>query len=100
MIVNYPLRSYLVVIVCALLFSSCVQPATPAPPNMAVVDIPKPDQKHETTSASQAIQVNPTATYLPNAEIIKVAIWGPPYLADTVVAALEDPLRALFVSDA
>ena len=67
---------------------------------MAVVHIPKPDPKHETPSASQAIQAIPTATYMPNAEIIKVAIWVPPYLAETLGGALEDPLRGLFVSDA
>ena len=37
---------------------------------------------------------------MPNAEIIEVAVWVPPYLADTLGAALEDPLRGLLVSDA
>ena len=64
---------------------------------MALVDIPKPDPKQETPSASQAM---PTAAYMPNAEIIQVSIWVPPYLAETLGGALEDPLRGLFVSDA
>ena len=64
---------------------------------MALVYIPKPDPKQETPSASQAI---PTATYMPTAEFIKVSIWVPPYLAETLGGALEDPLRGLFVSDA
>jgi hypothetical protein len=96
--VNHPLRSYLVVMGCVLLLLSCASmPATPEPSNMAVVHIPKPDPKSETPSP---VQANPTATYMPNAEIIKVAIWVPPYLADTLGAALEDPLRGLLVSDA
>jgi len=90
-VVNHPLRSYLVMIGCTLLLLSCgSMPATPAPSNMAVVHIPKPDPNYETPSA---VQANPTATYMPNAEIIKVAIWVPPYLADTLGGALEDPLR-------
>src|SRR5688572_27816273 len=97
-VVNHPLKSYLVMIGCALLLLSCgSMPATPAPSNMAVVHIPKPDPNHETPSP---IQANPTATYMPNAEIIEVAIWVPPYLADTLGGALEDPLRGLLVSDA
>src|SRR5688572_29592279 len=100
-VVNHPLRSYLVMIGCTLLLLSCgSMPATPAPSNMAVVHIPKPDPKSETPSASQSIHANPTATYMPNAEIIEVAIWVPPYLADTLGGALDDPLRGLFVSDA
>jgi capsule synthesis protein PGA_cap len=99
--VNYPLKSYLVVILCALIFSSCASsyagPATPTAPNMALVYIPKPDPNQMTPPASQA---NPTATYMPAAELIKVSIWVPPYLAETLGGALEDPLRGLFVSDA
>jgi poly-gamma-glutamate synthesis protein (capsule biosynthesis protein) len=37
---------------------------------------------------------------MPNAEVIDVAVWVPPYLAETMGGALEDPLRGLFVSDA
>lgn len=37
---------------------------------------------------------------MPNAEVINVAIWVPPYLAETLGAVLEDPLRDLLVSDA
>src|SRR5687768_14011704 len=100
-VVNHPLRSYLVMIGCTLLLLSCgSMPATPAPSNMAVVHIPKTDPKSETPSAFQSIHANPTATYMPNAEIIEVAIWVPPYLADTLGGALDDPLRGLFVSDA
>ena len=101
---NYPRKSYLVVIIYALLFSSCASsyagpatPATPAPANMALVYVPKPAPKQETPSGSQPI---PAATYMPTAAFIKVSIWVPPYLAETLGAALEDPLRGLFVSDA
>jgi hypothetical protein len=40
-------------------------------------------------------------THFPaNHWIITVSIWMPPYLAETVGSLLEDPLKALFVSDA
>ncbi len=70
---------------------------------MALVHIPKPGiptqvgPPPESPAASPAI---PTATYLPNANLIKVSIWTPPYLSETLGGALEDPLRGLFVSDA
>jgi hypothetical protein len=95
-IVSHPPKRYFVLILFAVIFSSCAKPATPAPFNMAVVDIPKPERKQE-ASPSQAI---PTATYLPTARIINASIWVPPYLAETLAGALEDPLRGLFVSDA
>lgn len=62
---------------------------------MARVYIPKPAQE----PIQQAL-TSPTAAVLPNAEIIQVSVWVPPYLAETLGAALEDPLRGLFVSDA
>jgi poly-gamma-glutamate synthesis protein (capsule biosynthesis protein) len=37
---------------------------------------------------------------MPNADVISIAIWVPPYLAETLGEALEDPLRGLFVGDA
>ncbi len=64
---------------------------------MAVVDIPKPQSAQETPPP--APQSLPTATYLPNADVIDVAIWMPPYLAETFGGALDAPLRGLFVSD-
>ena len=65
---------------------------------MAVVDIPKPRSAQETSSIPQPNPL-PTSTYLPNAEVIDVAIWTPPYLSGTMGSALEQPLRGLFVSD-
>jgi hypothetical protein len=97
-------RSVFVLILCALLFSSCTervaglrQGTTPIPLNMAPMYIPKPGPNRETPSATPAL---PTATSLPNAESIRVSIWVPPYLAETLGPALEAPLRSLFVSDA
>src|SRR5688572_7419502 len=63
---------------------------------MAFVEIAKPDRKQE-ASTPQAI---PTATYISTPTIIKVSIWVPPYLAETLGEAVQDPLRALFVPDA
>ncbi len=84
-------------IICALILSSCATPAAPAPVNMARMNIPKPEPNQEIPSAFPAI---PTATYMPNANILQVSIWTPPYLVETLGAALPDPLRGLFVTDA
>jgi capsule synthesis protein PGA_cap len=97
--VNQRLQAILVLILCTLVISSCSEPATPTPSNMALVHIAKAGLQQETPSAPQPISSLPTATYLPNADIIDVSIWVPPYLAETFGGALEDPLRALFVSD-
>jgi hypothetical protein len=91
----YPSQSYFVLILCTLVFSSCAAPATPTPANMAFVDIPHPESNQEAPS-----QTIPTAAFLPTPQIMDVSIWMPPYLAETVGAALPDPLRGLFVSDA
>jgi len=100
-LVNYRIQRTFILILCALLLSSCTSsyagPATPTPPNSAIVFIPKPVGIQETPPAPQAM---PTGTYLPNAETIAVAIWVPQYLAETLGVALDDPLRSLFVSDA
>ena len=61
---------------------------------MAFVDIAKPESKQENSTPM------PTATSLPTPQLIKVFIWVPPYLAETLGEALDDPLRALFVVDA
>jgi hypothetical protein len=63
---------------------------------MAFVDIAKPERNQE-AATSQAI---PTATYIQTPTIIKVSIWVPPYLVETLGGALQDPLRGLFVNDA
>ncbi|MCK7481836.1 MAG: hypothetical protein M0C28_35190 [Candidatus Moduliflexus flocculans] len=99
--VNHQIQRYLAPILCALLISGCASspavPSTPTPPFMAVVDIPKPQSAQETPPP--APQSLPTATYLPNADVIDVAVWMPPYLAETFGGALDAPLRGLFVSD-
>jgi hypothetical protein len=89
------MRHSVLLLICMLIFSSCAGPATPAPINMAFVDIPKPEKDQEIPTP----QVVPTATYIPSATIIHVAIWAPPYLAETFGGALDGPLRELFVSD-
>ncbi len=98
---NHRMQSVFILIVCTLIFSSCASgpsgPATPTPFNMAIVHIPKPAPNAETPSASPAI---PTATYMPNASVLQVSVWTPPYLAETLGAALPDALRGLFVADA
>jgi hypothetical protein len=98
--VNLHIQRIFTLILCALLFSGCatgIGQATPTPPNSAIVFIPKPGLTQEPPSAPQPL---PTATSMPDAETIAVAIWVPPYLAETLGGALDDPLRSLFVSDA
>jgi hypothetical protein len=82
-------------LLCALIFSSCGTPATPAPAYMAFVEIPKPESKQQTL----APQVISTATTIPTARILEVSIWAPPYLAETLGGTLPDPLKDLFVPD-
>ncbi len=90
------MRRSIILVSCALVFSSCATPATPTPSNMAFVEIPKSGKNSEAPT-SQAI---PTVTYLPTPAIIKFSIWVPPYLAETLGETLGDPLRALFVPEA
>jgi poly-gamma-glutamate synthesis protein (capsule biosynthesis protein) len=66
---------------------------------MAIVRIPKPGLTQEIFTL-QTPQIIPTASYLPNAEVMDVSIWAHPYLVETLGTAIEDPLRGLFVSDA
>jgi hypothetical protein len=65
------------------------------PPFMAIVDIPKPSQGQVTLPTPQP---GPTATYMPNAQVLDVAIWAPSYLTETMASALDESLRGLFVS--
>lgn len=67
---------------------------------MAVVEIPKPQSTPETSPAPpESPPAAPTPTSMPNAQVLNVAVWMPPYLAESFGAALEAPLRGLFVSD-
>jgi hypothetical protein len=63
--------------------------------------IPKPGltQTLPTIASASAPLTLPTATSMPNADTIPVAIWVPPYLAETMGTALDTSLRGLFVSD-
>jgi capsule synthesis protein PGA_cap len=95
-------HSSLILILCALIFSSCATPAegprqgaTPTPANMAFVDIPKPGG----TPLVVPPQVNHPVLTIPTPQILKVSLWVPSYLAETLGGGLGDPLRGLFVSD-
>jgi len=97
------MRHFIIVLLCALIISSCATPAegfrqesTPTPFNMAFVDIPKPG----TTPQASISQIIPTATDISNINILKVSIWVPPYLAETLGGTLPDPLRGLFAPEA
>ncbi|HSL46940.1 MAG TPA: CapA family protein [Anaerolineales bacterium] len=96
------MRHAILLMICALLFVSCTTPATsaapitPTPINMAFVDLPHPEETQDAVP-TPAI---PTATHISTPRVIDVSIWAPPYLAETLGAALEEPLRALFVPDA
>lgn len=89
------MRQSLIALLYALLFTSCAGAATPTPANMAFVEIPKPEGSRETST----LQAIPTATTLPNAETLRVAIWMPPYLAETRGGTFLEPLKGMFVDD-
>ena len=96
---NHRIQRTIILFACMLLISSCAtgnEAATPTPINSALVFIPKPGLTQEIPSAPQTF---PTATNLPNADVIPVAVWVPPYLAETLGGALDDSLRGLFVND-
>jgi poly-gamma-glutamate synthesis protein (capsule biosynthesis protein) len=63
---------------------------------MAFAEIPKPGGGEATARP----QIPPTATYMPEATIIDVSVWAPPYLSEALGAALPDALRGLFVNEA
>jgi hypothetical protein len=92
---RHPSGHDVILLLGALIFSSCGTPATPTPAYMAFVEIAKPYGEQE-TATPQAI---PTTVDLPTATILNVSIWVPPYLAETLSGVLEDPLKALFVPD-
>lgn len=98
------MRLYTLFVIFVLLFSSCstvdTEPLPPTPPFMAVVEIPKPQSAPETSPApTENLPAAPTPTSMPNAQVLNVAVWMPPYLAESFGASLEAPLRGLFVSD-
>ncbi|MBK9924778.1 MAG: CapA family protein [Anaerolineales bacterium] len=108
---HQPHRVLYFLIVCTLIFTSCVpnsaKPATPVPAPMAYVDIPKPRPgetiplSSPTTSTLHLPTVAP-ATYtpnIPNADVLNIAMWVPPYLSETMGKALDDSFRSLFVSN-
>src|SRR5215207_1653716 len=88
--VNFRFTRY-VLIVFIFVISSCAAPATPSPANMAFVEIAKPERKQETPTSQP--------TDIPTPQVLKVSLWAPSYIAETVGGSLEDPLRALFVSE-
>jgi hypothetical protein len=63
---------------------------------MAFVDIPKP----EGTLPAATPQINHPIQTIPTPQILKVSLWMPSYLAETLGGSLGDPLRGLFVPDA
>ena len=97
-LVNHLQRTFIFVL-CLLLVAGCTETATPTPPNMAVAYIPKPGLTQEIPFTPPQVIPLPTATNLPNANVIPVAIWAPPYLDATMGGALDGSLRGLFVSD-
>ncbi len=78
----------------ALILFSCAAPATPTPPNMAFVDIPKPEGTPQAATA-QAISAT---TSMPTAQIIKVSLWVPPYFAETLDETLQRSVESIVCS--
>ena len=102
MLVTHRIQHALVLMLCVLLISGCATnagSATPTPFNSAPVFIPKPGLTQEFPSSPPQVIPLLTATNLPNANVIPVAIWAPPYLDATLGGTLDGSLRGLFVSD-
>ncbi len=104
---NRRILCFSILILFALLLSNCASSdsssVTPTSPNMALMNIPKPGvtqamatPTHTITSSPESI---PTATPMPDAQIIDISIWAPPHLAETFGKAIDDSLSKLFVSD-
>ena len=99
---NHFHRRFFLLTLCLLLISGCASntgQATPPPPNFALVYIPKPGPGQELLPTSQQPIPTPTSS-MPNADVLDVFIWAPPYLSETMGSALDDSLRSLFVVDA
>ena len=83
---------YAVVIALAWLFSGCTRSSIP---DASIATIPSPVIR-STIPVQGAV---PTAIYIPSIRFIKLAIWAPPYLADTLGGVGLDSLRTYFASD-
>jgi hypothetical protein len=90
------MKRIFIFVLCLLLVSSCTAPATPTALPYASAYVPKPGVTQQVSLATQAA---PTATNLPNAQTVAVAVWAPPYLSESMGGALDDALRGLFVND-
>lgn len=64
-------------------------------PGASAVSIPSPTAQPQTFVQGP----NPTATYIPSIRFVKLSIWMPPYLGETLGRGQEDSFRAYFVSD-
>jgi poly-gamma-glutamate synthesis protein (capsule biosynthesis protein) len=88
------MRQAFLALLCTLLLTSCASPATATPPHMAFMEIPKPGGSQETSTPQAA----PTVS-LPTAATLQVAIWMPPYLAETLSGTFLEPLKGMFVTE-
>ena len=92
-IVNGRFNSFLTAAVFVFIIASC---ATPSIPDASIIAIASPEKQPEALAPASFA----TATYIPNTTFIKLAIWMPPYLAETVGGGIQDSFRALSVTDA
>ena len=95
------IRPRILLLLCALVLSGCAPPAislalvTPTSANAAFVDLPHPAETREPSPAP----LLPTATSMASGRVLDISLWVPPYLAETMDAALEEPLRALLAPE-
>ena len=86
-------NSFLTAVVFVFIIASC---ATPSIPDASIISVASPEKQPEALAPEPLA----TATYIPNTTFVKVAIWMPPYLAETVGGGVQDSFRALSVTDA
>ena len=85
---------FLVVCVLAIIVSSCAKPTLP---DASINSIASPVQPSPEAFIPTPI---PTATYIPNTNFIRLSVWAPPYLDDTLRIGLRDALGAYLVDEA
>ena len=90
--VNRRLNGSLVIIVFAGMISSCAKSSLP---DASAVSIASP----EPLSVASPPGTNPTATYIPSIRFVKLALWMPAYLSETLGSGPGDSWSAYVVSD-
>lgn len=86
-------KRFPIVVLLVLFLSSCAKPVLP---DAVIVSVASPEPQPQIFSQAPV----PTATYIPNATFVQLAVWAPAYLDDTLGVGLRDALGTYLVDDA